>query len=137
VNEHEAMLAEAQVVLENAEDRAAQLKGEHLKAKAAKEPQATVCFFLSVSCCAAPAEAKWRVLCQDHESKLRHQIAALEAHIAQLQFSAIQATKLATPSRLACKYSMSKLHHHANGKCRCELLLLLVRCTSLLLWYCF
>ena len=82
VNEHKATLAEAQVVLENAKDHAAQLEGEHLKAKAAKKPQATVCFFLSVSCCAVPIKAKWGVLCQDHESKLHHQVAALEAHIA-------------------------------------------------------
>jgi hypothetical protein len=44
-NEYEATLAEAQVVLENAEDRVAQLEEEHLKAKAAKEWRATVCFF--------------------------------------------------------------------------------------------
>ena len=58
VNEHEAMLAEVQVVLENAKDRAAQLEEEHLKARAAKEWQATVHFFLSVSHHAALAEAK-------------------------------------------------------------------------------
>jgi hypothetical protein len=62
-NEHKATLAEAQVVLENAEDHAAQLEEEHLKVRAAKEWWATVCFFLSISCCATLAEAKWGVLC--------------------------------------------------------------------------
>ena len=136
-NEHEATLAEVQVALENAKDRMAQLEEEHLKVKAAKERQATVCFFLSVSCHAALAEAKWGVLCQDHESKLHHQVAVLEAHVAQLQFSTIQATKPAALSRLTCKYSMSEPHCHTDGKCGHELLLLSVRCTSLLLWYCF
>jgi hypothetical protein len=136
-NEYEAMLAEAQVVLENAEDRAAQLEEEHLKAKAAEERRGTVCFFLSISHRAALAEAKWGVLCQDRENKLRHQVAALEARVAQLQFSAIQATKPAAPSRLTCKYSMSKPHCHADGKRGRKPPLLSVRCTSLLLWYCF
>ncbi len=54
VNEHEAMLAEVQVVLENAKDRAAQLEEEHLKARAAKERRATVhFFFVHVSLCCA------------------------------------------------------------------------------------
>ncbi len=39
-------------------------------------------FFLSVSRHAALANAKWVVLCQDHESKLRDQVAALEARVA-------------------------------------------------------
>ena len=53
-------------------------------------------FFSSDSHRAALAEAKWVVLCQDCESKLRDQGAALEARAAQLQFSVIQATKSAT-----------------------------------------
>jgi hypothetical protein len=51
--------------------------------------------FSSVSRRAALAEAEWVVLCQNRESKLRDQVAALEARVAQLQFSAIQATKSA------------------------------------------
>ncbi len=51
--------------------------------------------FSSVSRRAALAEAKCVVLCQNRESKLRDQVAALEARVAQLQFSAIQATKSA------------------------------------------
>ena len=53
-NKHEATLTEVQVALENAEDRAAQLKEEHLKARAAKERWATVrFFFVHVSLCCA------------------------------------------------------------------------------------
>ena len=52
-------------------------------------------FFLSVAHHAVLAEAKWGVLCQDHESKLCNQVAELEACIAQLQFCMIQTTKLA------------------------------------------
>ncbi len=51
--------------------------------------------FLSIARCAALAKAKWGVLCQDRESKLRDQVAELEAYIAQLQFSTIRTTKSA------------------------------------------
>ena len=84
-NEHEAMLTEAQVALENAKDRAAQLKEEHLKARAAEEQRATVRFFcpsLVVLCQPKLSGVLW----QDHESKLHHQVAALEAHVAQQPF---------------------------------------------------
>ena len=54
-DEHEATLAEAQAALENAEDRAAQLEEEHLKARAAEERLANVRFFFFFvrlsSCC--------------------------------------------------------------------------------------
>jgi hypothetical protein len=87
----------------------------------AKERRATVLFFLSVARHAVLAEAKWGVLCQDRESKLHDQVAELEACVAQLQFSVIQTTELAAPSKLVCKYSISEPHLHP------------VRCTSLLL----
>ena len=91
----------------------------------AEERRATVLFFLSVARHAALAKAKWGVLCQDRESKLHDQVAELEACVAQLQFSVIQTTESAAPSKFACKYSISEPHLRP------------VRCTSLLLWYYF
>ncbi len=48
-NEHKATLADVQAALENAEDCAAQLEKEQLKARAAKEQRATVHFFFPPS----------------------------------------------------------------------------------------
>ncbi|SRR6266851_5717147 len=52
-DEHKATLTEAQVALENAKDHMAQLKEEHLKARAAKEWLVNVHFFFVClsSCC--------------------------------------------------------------------------------------
>ncbi|KAI0297544.1 hypothetical protein B0F90DRAFT_1912759 [Multifurca ochricompacta] len=77
-NEHEVALTEAQLARERAEDCVAQLEEEHSLVKLQFEEK----------------DAEER-LARDRESKLRDEVAALEAHVAQLQADASLAKKAA------------------------------------------
>jgi predicted nucleic acid-binding Zn-ribbon protein len=91
--ESEATLAETQAALEDAECRAAQLAEEHAKVKAAEERLTMVCLSFITPTALPELKNRW-CRCQDRENKLRDQVAALEARVAQLQYSATRSTKM-------------------------------------------
>lgn len=104
-NEHEIALAEAQATREAAEDHMAQLAEENaltkvqLEEKDAEERLAKVrssfLFFLFLP------RGFMSTIVQDRENKLRDQVAALEARVAQLQVNSKSATSWATGTKTA------------------------------------
>ena len=87
-NEHESALAEAQVTREAAEDRMGQLAEEDALTKVQLEKKDTEERLAKVRTSASLfylGEALMLLIVQDRENKLRDQVAALEARVAQLQ----------------------------------------------------